>query len=252
MVALNVRRCTFFAMLSFCVLCSNAQDRRFTVRDSIEMTTFSEPPRSEPGVQPPVSPDGRYFVVVTSRGIIESNKVESTIRLFDNQMVQSFLRQETSTAPSPVPTVLAKIAEVPIASAGGAYKPLISDLRWASDSRSLYYLAQNNVGQHYLCNVEIRTGRIRTLSPQTDYDIERYSILNDLAVFTATRSVSDSATRAQIPGVKINEDASTITGLSIDSISSPIQEACQLQGSVSCGGVGMDSLILWRMLHLQY
>jgi hypothetical protein len=223
MFAMNSRNGTLMAMVCICALCSHAEDRRFTVRDSIEMVTFSEPPRYVPGASPPVSPDGKHFAVVTSRGILESNKIETTIRLFDRTAVRYFLQQDSGTMAAPAPKVLARVAAVPVAFTGSPYSPLISDLRWASDSGSLYFLAQNAVGQHRLCNVDIRTGRVKALSPQTAYDVERYSIRDDLAVYVATRSNPVRARRSQLPGEKINDDASAVTGLSVASILFPNQ-----------------------------
>src|SRR6185312_717476 len=52
--------------------------RFFTVRDSIEMARFGRTARD-----PLFSPDKKFFVVVTSRGLIPSNEIESVLWLFD-------------------------------------------------------------------------------------------------------------------------------------------------------------------------
>ena len=51
----------------------SAVDRSFTVWDSISMARFNDPYTREPEARAKISPDGRHFAVVTSRGL-HSNK----------------------------------------------------------------------------------------------------------------------------------------------------------------------------------
>jgi dipeptidyl aminopeptidase/acylaminoacyl peptidase len=58
------------------------QDRRpFTVAESIAMTHFEEP-REHTKENPPVSPDGKRYLVVTERGVLESNVREYTLLVY--------------------------------------------------------------------------------------------------------------------------------------------------------------------------
>src|SRR5258708_2415908 len=66
----------------------------FSVRDSIEMSRFTTGEDIHTnGDQLAVwfSPDQRYFAVVTSRGLLPSNKMESAIRIFSTGEVRAFL-----------------------------------------------------------------------------------------------------------------------------------------------------------------
>jgi dipeptidyl aminopeptidase/acylaminoacyl peptidase len=217
------KKCLPIIAASIGVFCCQAQNRKFTVRDSIEMTTFSEPPHYIPNANAPASPDGKRFAIVTSRGILKSNQIESTVRIFDTESIERFLNAGEDAAQIPAGKLLARMVSVPVAYTGAPYSPLISDLRWAKDSQSLYFLAQNAAGQHYLCNVNIKTGRTAALSPRTDYDVERYSVGDRLALFVAIR-LSSVPPSEQLPGEKINADASDVTGQSIDSILFPHQD----------------------------
>src|SRR5260370_30562648 len=51
----------------------------FRVRDSIEMARFERT-----GGEPKFSPDKKYFAVVTSRGLLPFNEIESTLWVFQS------------------------------------------------------------------------------------------------------------------------------------------------------------------------
>ncbi len=79
-------------------------DRRFEVRDSVEMSYFGTLASSTPndldddGV---FSPDGRYFVKVTHRGVLPEGVTEGTIWLFDTAAVEKSLRDVRLPVPKP-------------------------------------------------------------------------------------------------------------------------------------------------------
>src|SRR5580704_6636842 len=100
----------------------------FTVKDSIEMARFERG-----GGEPEFSPDKRYFAVVTSRGLLASNEIESTLWLFQSQAARELLRASGVTRPC-VPRVLARLAATPRIAYPNSYELLITNLRWASDS----------------------------------------------------------------------------------------------------------------------
>ena len=73
---------------------ASAQERFFTVRDSIEMSTFIDPEtRFGDGRDAPVkfSPDGKHFAVVTTKGNIQSDEIEGTLWVFDSEAVRRVL-----------------------------------------------------------------------------------------------------------------------------------------------------------------
>src|ERR1700676_5676308 len=65
--------------------------RYFTVRDSIETAVFSRNPGSGRRDQSQFSPDGEYFALLTTRGLLQTNKIESTIWLFETETVEKFI-----------------------------------------------------------------------------------------------------------------------------------------------------------------
>src|SRR5882757_8185597 len=60
----------------------------FSVRDSIELTTFNEPSELEHDAKPIFSPDGKHFLAVTTRGLIRSDQVESMLWVYDTAAVR--------------------------------------------------------------------------------------------------------------------------------------------------------------------
>src|SRR5580704_11494047 len=76
---------------------------RFNVRDSIEMARFGRVDDERL-----FSPDGKYFAVVTSRGDIEKNEVESTVWIFATNKMRQFLRENEIKRPAP--KVAARVA----------------------------------------------------------------------------------------------------------------------------------------------
>lgn len=87
------------------------QDHAFTVKDDIAMVRFSDP-ASLPGIQGSDlvrrSPDGRHFAVVTTRGLLGDDRIESRLSIFDAEAVEGFVESK-STIPPPKPRVIATI-----------------------------------------------------------------------------------------------------------------------------------------------
>ncbi len=175
--------------------------RRFTVKDSIEMSRFG---RS--GGDPLFSPDRKHFVVVTSRGILKSNQIESTLWLFNSDEIRKFVQMD-SAAKAPAPRVLARFSEVPQADSIDSYESIITDIRWLDDSHRLLFLAQNSRGERQLFKVAISGGPVRALTP-VGLDVNRYAATPRTVVYMATSS------HEQVKmGSSINRDAIDVTGL---------------------------------------
>ncbi len=111
---------------------SQTSTRYFTVRDSIEMARFGRV-----DYEPIFSPDGEYFAVVTSRGIIEKNEVESTLWFFSTEAVRECLRRREAKAPTP--KVVARLAAIPNRQFFASYGPIISDVRWTANSKGVLH-----------------------------------------------------------------------------------------------------------------
>jgi dipeptidyl aminopeptidase/acylaminoacyl peptidase len=198
---------------------SYAQDHGFSVRDSIEMTRFSDPSDFDTQAKAKFSPDGKHFLVITSRGLIESNQIESTLWAFSTDEVRSFLRASDS-APKPSPKALARLAAVPTVAASMIYSPIFSDLRWSPDSQAVYFLAQNSNGERQLYRVDINRSATRSLTNQ-GHDVGRFDIVDDTVVYTASPSTNDKAPDKQLSGHRINADGRAVTGVPIENILFP-------------------------------
>lgn len=179
----------------------NPSGPRFTVKDSIEMARFR---RS--GGDPLFSPDQKHFVVVTSRGIIKTNQVESTLWLFESEKVGKFVT--TPTIPNALqPRVLARFSAVPQADYSDSYEPIISDVSWLRDSKALLFLAQRPTGDRGLYRLDLASRKVRSLS-RAELDVNQYVAVAGTVAYTAT------SLREPIKlGNPINRNAVDVTGL---------------------------------------
>ena len=127
-----------FAVLSlfFSGVSNAAQGRYFTVRDSIEMARFD---RANPHAE--FSPDKKYFAIVTSRGIIRSNSIESTIWVFKVKAIQRFLRIGHKIRGF-TPKIVARWSAIPRIPYDDSYESVISSLQWLPDSKTILFLAR--------------------------------------------------------------------------------------------------------------
>jgi dipeptidyl aminopeptidase/acylaminoacyl peptidase len=148
----------------------------FTVRDSITMARFA-------GHEPLFSPDRKYFVVVTSRGLPETNEIASTLWLFDTAAVINSLRGASDIAEY-APIALASVAAVPQRPSFESYAALITDLTWSHDSKNLLFLAQRSDGQRELRQVIVGQGKTRTVA-SGNYDVAQYEVGQDIIAFAA-------------------------------------------------------------------
>ena len=141
---------------------SSVAKRRFTVADDIGLVHFGAP---YSGDARPItfSPDGRYFVVDTERGLLDQDRLESTLRVYRTQSIHQFLLQsELPGEPSPV-WVLSK----------ATYKdgPIITKIRWLADSNGIAFLAKTASGNDELFFADIRTKNVHVLTPENQHVI---------------------------------------------------------------------------------
>jgi hypothetical protein len=193
-----------------------AEAHDFSVRDSIEMTRFDDPVDSEPDRKVLFSPDENYFAFVTSRGIIKSDKIESTLSLFRSRRVRSFL-SGTRAAIAPAPRRLATVKAVPNGDARTNYASTISNMRWSSDSQSIYFLAEKSDGSRQLYQVCIHSGAIRRLTPR-GYDIRQFDIKTGVVIYAGLKMYHKVDREETTYRLSINHDARSVTGVPIGNI----------------------------------
>lgn len=147
--------------------------RRFQVRDSIEMAQFAEP-----GL---MSPDEHYIATVTKRGRIEQNVTEATIWLFDTDAVRQAINQLHPKAVEP--TLLVRMS----ASVNGC--GVLTRLTWESGSDRLLFLACNGSENRQLFRVNLLDHTLTVLSLPTQ-DVVDYAISGTRIVYLAGPDVA--------------------------------------------------------------
>jgi hypothetical protein len=130
-------------------------NRRFTLADDIGFVQFLHPLA---GVPDPdlFSPDGSYFLIQTERGRLDQNRPEDTISLFRTEDIVRFLRaSKAASVPGPVWTF-----------SRSTFKegPIISQIRWLSDSSGFVFLLKTGAGNDQLCLAEIAARRVESLT----------------------------------------------------------------------------------------
>lgn len=190
--------------------------RPFSVHDAIEMTTFSEPYTRSPDAQCQLSPDGRHFFVITTKGILATNHLQSELWLFDAKSVADYLESRSGHAPQP--RLLARRSMVPRAIQYNSYGAVITKAQWSSDSRSILFLREEPGGRLRIYKVGIRDGMLHAVTPG-DLNVEEFSEAAGSVVFSAknNRAVPLNG----MPGASINNDATVVTSLPLADILYP-------------------------------
>jgi len=183
-----------------------------TVRDSIELTTFSDPSTRNPLAQTKSSPDGTHVAVVTTRGLLASNEIESTLWVFDVLQVKRYVRSDDGMQ-APEPRRIAKFVGIPRAAQVDSYGSLITRFQWSTDSGSILFLGENTDGRRQLYRADIAQETARPLTEMSK-DIERFNANADTVIY-ADRAVG--STDRPI-GTPINSTATAVTGLPMPSI----------------------------------
>lgn len=111
-----------------------------------------------------VSPDGRWVVKVTHRGVLSDGVTEGTLWLFDAQAVKQKINNPSSKVPTPIP--LAKMS----AAVNGI--DFLADrsntiylVKWGNDSRSLTFLGRDHQENRRLFQVNLQSRRLSALTP---------------------------------------------------------------------------------------
>ena len=216
----SICRCVFYVGV---VHAAAAQGRAFTVADDIAMTRFSDPAPFVTETQSAErSPDGRYFAIVTTRGLLASDLVESAIVLFDRNEVRQSL--ETPSGRLPRPRMIASIDSFPHREEPFAYAAVIKDLRWSSGSSWLYFRGENLQGTYQLYRVAVNGGAPKALSPPAD-SVTQYDFAGSTVVYRAWSLERERLRRQSSSGDPINADAMSVTGYPLADILFPDRDS---------------------------
>lgn len=157
------------------------ETRPFTVKDSIEMTTFSDPYTRSPDAEAKQAPDGSGFVIVTTRGHLDSNELESCLWFYRAADIRTFLSSKKSSAPAP--RLLYRKNGVPVALQTNSYGSLITSVEWSQDSRYLLVLVEEAKADHHLVRIRIEDASAQDLTPNANGDIRAVSSSNGTVSF---------------------------------------------------------------------
>ena len=209
------------AILAFLVpsmsLSGNAEQRGFAVTDSITMTTFSDPSNLVPNSHASLSPDGRHFYLVTTRGIIDSNQVESTLWLIDAEAVGRLLQDRSGKTQAPAPQAIARISAVPGIQASVPNAPLITDLRWSSDSHEIFFLGQDSHAERQLYEVDIERRKAKALTSE-GFSVRQFDFVANKIAYTANKTGDAQPSVPWDRAKAVNTDAGAVTGMGLEDI----------------------------------
>jgi len=176
----------------------------FTVADDIGISRF------DTGGPGPVvfSPDGRYFAVITERGRLDVNRPEAFLRVYRTQDIVTFLsNQKTTGEPQPFWTVRKS-----------TYKdgPLITELRWLTDSKEMAFLLKATSGNERLYIADVKTRNVQPLTA-VNQDVTAFDIQSRSRFVYAILSprIHESAIRELHAGVTVG------TGRDFESLINP-------------------------------
>ncbi len=197
--SMTIAKTTWLAVLSgvaaSLAIADPAPARRFEVRDSVEMSYFGTVFNSQPGDLDDdgiTSPDGRYFVKVTHRGVLPEGVTEGTIWLFDTTEVRRSVNDPSAGAPTPVPIARMSAAvngeEFSAARSSTVYK-----LAWADDSSSLTFLGRDRRENRQIFRVDIATRLAKALTPPSQ-DVVDYVRAREVIAYLAAPDVHEEQT----------------------------------------------------------
>jgi hypothetical protein len=158
------------------LLCATAEAqgrRKFSLADDIEMSKIAGQGGSYDLVT--FSPDGRYFAVVTERGLLDRDLVEDSIWTWKTGEIRKFVHETEEPLPPP-PTRLVQMA---------TFKkgPIILGLRWLDDSSGVIFLGIANNGNAQIFEADVSTKALRALTPD-DQDVTSFDLRNGNLAYT--------------------------------------------------------------------
>ena len=167
-----------------------SSDHAFSVKDDIAMVRFSDP-SSEPDVPGSDvarrSPDGKYLAIVTTKGLLESDQIESDVTVFRIKEVFDFLQGEEQL---PIPRVIATIVSFPHREQTMAYAPVIKDLRWSPDMTSVYFRGESLQGAYRLYVARLDGSGFHAVTP-ADQSVDRYDVVTNTIAYKASEVGKD-------------------------------------------------------------
>jgi dipeptidyl aminopeptidase/acylaminoacyl peptidase len=195
------------------------QEHAFDVKDAITMNRFSDLSETGSGADALRSPDARYFAVVTSKGDLETNTIESSISIFKAADVLASLNHGITDGLH-IRRVVCRLRAIPHGAVSVSYSAVISSLRWSSDSRELYFLATVSNGNHRLYRAIAGGREAQPVTPES-FDVRYFDLSPHSIIFTRwiPSSIDDGVSTSG--PIAENRNAYPVTGRAFDEILFP-------------------------------
>jgi dipeptidyl aminopeptidase/acylaminoacyl peptidase len=179
--------------LRFCVILlavatgtCTAEQRRFTVSDDIATSRFGDLLGTVDSIV--FSPDNKFFVVDSQRGLLRENRSQSTLRFYRTDDIRQFLLQpEQRPGPSPIWELSRSTYE---------NGPIITCIQWLSDAGHVAFLAKTVLGANQLMLADVKRKTIDVLTPRHQ-DVSAYDI-RDRSRFVYAVSSAQSESQVDI------------------------------------------------------
>ena len=207
--------CAAFMTLGLPSVQGQVEKHPFRVEDSISRMTFSDPDETLGDVPCQQSPDKTKFLVVTTRAILSSNEIESTLWVYDAARVRMSLGSNRSQS-SP-PARLWSVRGVPHLEQFHSHGSLLTRTAWASDSSSIYFLVEGADRKRHLDAFSLTTYRLRGVSLPTQ-DIADYAEAHGTVAYLVRQAVKPNAPRGRRESSSIH-----VTGQSLFHLFDPKQ-----------------------------
>ncbi|WP_170226849.1 prolyl oligopeptidase family serine peptidase [Sphingorhabdus contaminans] len=197
---------------------ANAQES-FTVEDSIELARFSDPyPRGRGEAKLNISPDGRYLAVVTTRGVIASDQLESKLLIFD---LSGLAKGGKSFEPDSFQPIRSVTVSGKVRVYAGDYGSLISSVKWGSRPGAIYYLAEAEGGRRDLYRLNVDKDRSPERISDGKSGVASFGERSGRLVFA---SIPPYVERPGVPDTRqVNASAYDITGANMAQLIVPQQ-----------------------------
>lgn len=162
------RWCSAGLLLVILVVSQSAMTQKlrdFSVTDEIGIARFGDPSGLSEG--PLFSPSGKLVAVRTERGLVDQNRVEDELRIYD---VDSLRRLANAPDPSVLPRPLVEVRK-----RTNATGMLISEMKWLEDSSGLAFLLKTEEGRQQLWLADVIRQTYKALTP-AEHDVLSFHI----------------------------------------------------------------------------
>lgn len=199
-----MRQLFFVVLIAIQLAIASAAEakRLWTTRDSAEIASFTPATSHDLFTY---SPDNTKCCVVTSKGLVDTDEIESTIWLFDMQKVKQYLSASQNMDSAACREPLVRLAAA-TAEDAQSQPATISNLVWSAEGNKLYFLVRGKQFQNELYSVDLSTHKLVRLS-KDDQDIQFMQPTDDGIVFTFRKTTDREsmyqAAGAELPGVVV-------------------------------------------------